>query len=167
RYGWLGAVRARMSVPIALIDDPADESVFLTFRPLIALENEPDTFAPVPFEYWRGRLALELGYRFDDADLGACSASFLLEHESDHPSYERPKPFPFTSFPGTSFEYEDNAAVRVRQTLASDEWIFTSALTVGVHIASCTLERPICEMVELGVSATEASADLAFQRDLS
>lgn len=169
RYGWLQGTRARMSAPIGLAGDLNGEGLALLLEPLIELHNGPAQSAPVPFEHWRGRLALELGYRFQVGEDSGFAVALRLEHESDHESASpRGRGLLLLAGSGplsTAFEYINDVGLRLAWTKLLGGGALRAVLAARLHFATCTQDDPSCQDVSLGGVTVEPSFDAVYDSE--
>lgn len=169
RYGWLQGTRARMSVPITVLGDLNHEGLTLVFEPLIELHNGPAQSAPVPFEHWRGRLALELGYRFHVGEDSGLAIALRLEHESDHESASpRGRGLLVVAASGplsTAFEYINDVGLRLAWMEPLGRGSLRAVLAARLHFATCTQDDPSCQDVSFGGVTVEPSFDAVYDSE--
>jgi hypothetical protein len=84
-------------------------------------------------QYWRGRIAVEAGYRWRLDSRSALSLSAALEHESDH-----------TSVGAGYFVNLNGGSVRVDWTRTFGGASLTTSLYPRFHLLTCTLSRRVC-----------------------
>src|SRR5687768_6121840 len=85
--GWRSGMRAKAGGRIRFFSDADDiPGPFFDFMGFLELHNAPSYFGVIPFEFWRGRLALEGGYRWTFAGERpwGLQLTAAIEHESDH-----------------------------------------------------------------------------------
>ncbi len=156
RYQWRGMV----GVDLPVVESSTTPWV-LVLSPLLESANGPTSAAPVPFELWRGRASLELGYRFvlDDApDRRALRLSVLLTHESAHETVQASA---FVIVPSTRTSaqvlvspsaqvHTNDVGLRLLATQTFGDTLLGLVLTQRLHFASCTVRARGCDDVRPG-----------------
>jgi hypothetical protein len=140
--GWRDGIRAKGGGRIRLLGEGEDDGGgFLDFHGFIEMHNGPGYHGFVPYEYWRGRFALEGGYRWklDGQRPWVFRLTGGLEHESDHST----SPNVTNSPVDVGFVNLNSAALtagvrhgRVAPTHA--------ALTFRLHVITCTRDQQVC-----------------------
>lgn len=156
---WRGALRGTVGARIPIVAPLAGTGFLLQLPALIELHNN-DTSQPVPWQYWRGRLALEAIYRADvrlGAIPAALSGSLALEHESDHESFG-------SGAAWARFVYLNSVAVRGDLTLALGLHSLTFAAIARAHVLTCTRNADECGRLGGGVgdATFESQFDVVF-----
>ena len=153
--GWRNTLRGAVGVRMPLVGALSGTGFLLQLPALIELHNTSPTQA-VPWEYWRGRLAIEAIYRREVA-LGARQAAFAgafaAEHESDHSSKGHP-----------GFVNLNSLSLRGDATIALGIHALTVALVTRLHVLTCTTHAVTCgNYGGKGGSATfETAMDVVF-----
>jgi hypothetical protein len=149
-----GHMRAAAGVRIPLFGDLAGTGFLLQLPALIELHNVDDEF--IPYENWRGRLALEAIYR-REASIGrtraALAGAFALEHESDH-----------TSVGGGEFVDLNSLSLRGEMTLPIGIHALTMGALARLHVLTCTTDPAMCASYSglRGSQAPELVTDVIF-----
>lgn len=132
--GFRSTLRGAVGVRLPIVGGLADTGFLLQLPALIELHNRSDDW--IPWQYWRGRLALEAIYRREVA-LGARRAafagSFAAEHESDHSSNGHP-----------GFVNLNSLSLRGDFTVALGRHALTAALLTRLHLLTCTVDPITC-----------------------
>jgi hypothetical protein len=163
RLLWQGSarVRGKLALAIPLWGAPARAGLFVHLLPLIELSNSEEFGSLLPAQYWRGRVALEGGWRtrLRLAGLPAVLAlSLELMHESDHRTE-----FGGGCYPGANSEdvlYVDDVALRGQLTSSVGSWTFSGALAPRFHWLSCTRQDRDCNTAAAGGPGFEPGVSL-------
>jgi hypothetical protein len=156
----LGQTHGRMSMLIPIIGGPGETS-----GPLLTLVPLLEVFGPnVPEDYWRGRAALEAGWRLLPGPTTLLEVSVALEHESDHvTNHAGLAPSPDGSLsevkpPGAT--YNDVAARFSVALLEVFGGSLASSLIARWHFSSCNnIDAVFCYQGDIGDDAFELEAD--------
>jgi hypothetical protein len=143
-------LRGKLGAIIPFVRDESREGFFFQVPALVEIHNHFDNGA-FPYEMWRGRLAVEAGWRtaWRDRSYGITAA---VEHESDHPS---------TS--GLSGWVQLNSAsIRNDLTIPFGDHFLTFALAPRFHFLTCTNDRIACARRVVGSAAFEALAEIVL-----
>lgn len=140
--GWRDGLRAKGGGRIRLLGSGEDRTgVALDFHGFIELHNARGSGSFVPYQYWRGRFALEGGYRWRFDGLRAWTFRLIggLEHESDHATAQNTT----GSTPDVGFVNLNDVALTagVRHGAVAPTH---AALTLRAHVLTCTRSRLTC-----------------------
>jgi hypothetical protein len=157
--GFRGTLRGAVGARLPLVGELAGTGFLLQLPALIELHNL-SAQEPIPWQYWRGRLALEAIYR-REAALGtrraAFAGAFAVEHESDHSSDGHP-----------GFVNLNSVSLRGDFTVALGLHALTTSLLTRLHLVTCTVDATTCGNYHgTGGSVTfEAATDVVFDGTL-
>ncbi|MBS1150251.1 MAG: hypothetical protein H6Q89_1949 [Myxococcaceae bacterium] len=140
--GWRDGMRAKGGGRIRLLGDGEDrQGGFFEFQGFIELHNGPGYHGVIPYEYWRGRFALEGGHRwkFDGPTPWVLRLTGALEHESDHST----SPNVGGGQPDVGFVNLNSLSLQagVRRGGSSPSH---AALTARLHVVTCTRSQTTC-----------------------
>ncbi len=124
-------LRGKVGIVIPFVGEPGGEGFFLTAPAFMELHNEVASF--VPYQYWRGRIAAEAGYRWSLGPSSALALSAALEHESDHSSSGH-----------TGFVNLNGGSVRVDWARAFGGSYLMASLYPRLHLLTCTVSQIVC-----------------------
>lgn len=139
--GWRSAVRGKAGVRIPFIAPaPASKGFRFDLPLFIELHNYSGQTGFIPFQLWRGRIALEAGYElpFDAAKEWWFGATVGLEHESDHPTGA-----PVSGYDAAGFLNINDVAVTAsfHHRTRRSTWL---AATNRLHVLTCTFNQYVC-----------------------
>lgn len=159
---WRGALRGTVGLRLPIVAPLAATGFLLQLPALIELHNT-EVYYPVPWQYWRGRLALEAIYRRDvqlGATPAALSGSLALEHESDHDSAD----FASSLVGHARMVYVNTVALRGDMTLALGLHSLTVSTLARLHVLSCTIDFNLCGSFggSRGDFTFESNVDVVF-----
>ncbi|MFO0561364.1 MAG: hypothetical protein U0269_25325 [Polyangiales bacterium] len=157
---WRNTLRGTVGVRIPIVGALHSTGFLLQLPAQIELHNA-DQAQPVPWQYWRGRLALEAAYRAAVASAArplVLAATFAIEHESDHAS---------TGEPG--LVNLNSLSLRGDLSTALGPHVFTAALLTRLHVLTCTRHPIYCGNYGGGAGSVtfETALDLVFDARLS
>lgn len=163
--GWRDGIRAKGGGRIRLLGAGEDlPGGFFEFQGFLEMHNGPGYFGVIPYEFWRGRFALEGGYRwrFNGARPWVFRLTGALEHESDHPT----GPNVDTSAP--TFGYVNLNSVSLLAGVRHGAVAPThAALTVRLHVLTCTRSTTYCGQGGGLYGDRGFEAELAVTQELS
>ena len=139
---WRDGIRAKGGGRIRFLGDGEDLSGgFFEFAGFLEMHNGPGYHGPIPYEFWRGRFALEGGYRwkFDGAKPWVLRLTGAIEHESDHST--SPNIDSYTPYPGFVNLNALAVTAGVRHGLVAPTH---AALTARLHVVTCTRTPTYC-----------------------
>jgi hypothetical protein len=118
----------------------------LRLTPLVELENyDRKHIFLVPFETWRGRLAIEGGYKWRLTQTSLFSVSLGLEHESTYPTQE----FNDTTDYSSRGSVENDVLLRIDYLRLSFGDLAVATLQ-RIHVLTCTEPRYACHNGDKG-----------------
>lgn len=123
-----GQMHGKVGVAIPLLHVRGFE---LSLPVLIELHNAEQR--PIPAQYWRGRLSLELAHRARLSATFAHGMSILLEHQSDH-----------ISGPPGGWTQRNGFALRHDLTWSFAAGSLTTSAYARFHLFSCTVDPGSC-----------------------
>jgi hypothetical protein len=135
-FEYRGAVRGRFGDAFALHGGEGDPGYNLTLAPLFELHEPRDSENVLPSQYWRARVAVELGFGWVWA-ARRLRVSGLLAHESDHETAHE------YSQPG--FVALNDVTARVQYGQRHARWAWNLGLDASAFVLSCTQDRSVCE----------------------
>jgi hypothetical protein len=162
-FGWRGAVRTKVSIPISIVGGQEKARGFLLrLLPLIELHNALDSPQFIPHEQWRGRLGIEGGWRWQlglraPAD-SALSLALGVEHESDHQT----RPYAARSYEAVVL---NDVVVRGELTTRLGGVGLTGALIERVHFLTCTTAASSCASGDRGSASFETGLEAVADWD--
>jgi hypothetical protein len=153
--GWRWGMRARGGVAAPIVRDP--EGWRVRFDGFAELYNT-SLDAWFPYEFWRGYLAIRVGYRWPlsiDGIASAFALTFGIEHESDHETFHGRIEFP-------TYVYADAFATRGDLLFSWPELTLMIGVTARAHFADCTDVRRNCVDVARAISGSfETNLDIS------
>jgi hypothetical protein len=160
--GWRGALRGGFGARLMLVEDDWAHGFWLSLSGHVELYNT-SPFNFVPYQYWRGRVALEPGYRrtlFRARVPAVWSVSLPIEHESDHPTVDASSSVGFVNL--------NSIAARGDLSLALRGNYLTMGLMTRLHFLTCTADPFVCGNAGGGGGsrAFEAVADVVFDGEI-
>ncbi len=156
--GWRGAVRASVGLPLALYT--ARPGWFVRLTPLIEL-YDVDGFNGFPYQYWRGLLGLEVGFRdvviLEPGPL-SLSLSISLDHESDHETVHRLDDTGMLAARYSTFLFTNAVTLHGGAALRLPELSLAAEVTASMHVISCTRTEVACDRDLLDGAQSVSSA---------
>jgi hypothetical protein len=151
---WRWGLRALLAADLQLLDPDQARGFSLAFCGFVDLHNaSPTSF--VPYQFWRGRIWLEPGYRAIARIAPrpiVLVLSLPIEHESDHP----------TDGSGHGFVYLNSVGLRARVTFAAATLNWTFAATTRAHVFDCTYDPSKCA----GDGGVGMNGSAVFEQDV-
>lgn len=146
---------ARFATVASVLDRPRGDGWFLALVPMLETDGRL-----IPYQFWRGRLGVEIGHDRPLAGGGLLSLSGGLEHESDHRTVDL----------GAGFDPEERPiAVVLNNALLRGDWITPLGngllATTGIarlHVLTCTTTFERCPDGTTGDVGVEAQVELLW-----
>jgi hypothetical protein len=135
-FEYRGATRGRFSDAFELYGGTEQPGFSLVITPLFELHEPRRSQNVLPSQYWRARVALELGYAWASAARRFRVAA-LLAHESDHETahaYAKP-----------GFVALNDVTLRMQYGERHAGWAWNAGLDAQLYVLSCTRARRLCE----------------------
>lgn len=131
---WEFGMHAMMGARIPVIR-PAASGFALSIPALFSTYNHGSSTGVLPNAYWRGRVSVDIGYRFQLGDTDRATVwtpSLVLEHESDH----------WNEF--TFFVNVNSVSLRSASTWRLGELDLTAVGSARLHVLTCTSNLEYC-----------------------
>ena len=156
-FGWRGGTRGTLSLAMPVVGELSVPGFSFAVLPLIELRNERSAL-PVPFQFWRGRVAGEATWRW----ASSLGVTLGLEHESDH----------VTTLPGSADPVPLSDYLAINDLAVGADYTFllggaeamalTPQLTARLLFLSCTRREVPCELPK-GDTSAELAAGAVLQ----
>lgn len=151
-----GVVIGHLAAMVPIWGSPSRSGTFAALWPQLEVEG-----SPIPYEYWRGRLALEVGrpaaVAIGDQEFGL-EVSGGVMHESDHVTlYD---PYHDAWLRGTVAVVLNDVFGRLTVHTTVGHWYLATTVTPRLHVLTCTAPYSACE------TGTEGSATVGGVVDL-
>ncbi len=144
------SVRAQLGAALPLFGDGAHDGLGLELAPLVELHEPRHSTQPLPSQYWRARLPLELSWGWSTVST-RYRLGVVLEHESDHESSH--------AYSKAGFLALNDAALSLRAGYALGDYQLFAGARARLYVVSCTRARSRCQNFR-GDSSAGAQLDL-------